>query len=209
MRKTALSLGLVLCLCAPLSMAQERQLPPAGFGTLTQDDIAVRLNSQNLQWRIIPLDEEVIRLLAPDTYQSLHALRLMRAAQIDSIANTLQLRNPRIMYVTLTAVQPDVRFDPQQLLLSSLGQLYRPLATLPLTLGWSQQILKQGSQAGALFVYSPQIPLFEEAFIVNYFGVTSARWATSMRRLEEERARVFARAASRNPVPARPDSIPR
>lgn len=39
---------------------------PAGFGTLRQDDIALKSSPANgLQIRAIPLDERIIRLLSP------------------------------------------------------------------------------------------------------------------------------------------------
>src|SRR5690349_14744137 len=39
-------------------------LPPAGFGTLRQDDISLRLDNSSLQIRATPLDESIIRLLS-------------------------------------------------------------------------------------------------------------------------------------------------
>ena len=42
-------------------------LVPAGFGTLRQDDIALKLQVEQVQVRAIPLDEAVIRVLAPDS----------------------------------------------------------------------------------------------------------------------------------------------
>ena len=48
---------------------------PAGFGTLRQDDIALKVSpASGLQVRAIPLDERIIRLLSPDSYRSLREL---------------------------------------------------------------------------------------------------------------------------------------
>ncbi len=55
--------------------SQDEGLPPAGLGSLRQEDIAVRLDLGNVQFRIMPLDELILRLLAPDSYSALHSLR--------------------------------------------------------------------------------------------------------------------------------------
>ena len=44
---------------------------PVGFGSLRQDDIAIRLQPPGLIVRAIPLDENVIRLLTTDSYRAL------------------------------------------------------------------------------------------------------------------------------------------
>ncbi len=43
-------------------------LVPAGYGSLRQDDISVKVRLQTVLVRAIPLDESVIRLLSPDSY---------------------------------------------------------------------------------------------------------------------------------------------
>lgn len=53
---------------------RQEALVPAGFGTLKQDQFTVSLRSGPLLLKVTPLDESVIRLSAPDTYQKLHSL---------------------------------------------------------------------------------------------------------------------------------------
>jgi len=48
---------------------------PVGFGTLRQDDIAIRIELPGLIVRAIPLDENLIRLLTPDSYRALRELQ--------------------------------------------------------------------------------------------------------------------------------------
>jgi hypothetical protein len=48
---------------------------PVGYGTLRQDDIAIRIEMQGLIVRAIPLDENLIRLLTPDSYRALRDLQ--------------------------------------------------------------------------------------------------------------------------------------
>ncbi len=49
-------------------------LLPPGLGTLHQDQISLRLQSGDLLIKITPLDEGIIRLTAPDTYERLRGL---------------------------------------------------------------------------------------------------------------------------------------
>jgi len=51
-------LALLLCLTA-------QDTVPAGFGTLRRDDIVARFSTGTLEIQVLPLDEQVIRLLAP------------------------------------------------------------------------------------------------------------------------------------------------
>ena len=55
---------------------------PAGLGTLRQDDIAIVLQPEGVRVTAIPLDESVIRTLAPDSYRSLRALLESRRQEI-------------------------------------------------------------------------------------------------------------------------------
>src|SRR5688572_32862989 len=48
---------------------------PPGYGTLRQDEIAVRLELQGLIVRAIPLEESLIRLLTSDSYRALRELQ--------------------------------------------------------------------------------------------------------------------------------------
>ena len=60
---------------------------PAGYGSLRRDDIVVRFSTGTIEVQVLPLDEQVIRLLAPDTYRSLHALVQSRYDDIAEAAS--------------------------------------------------------------------------------------------------------------------------
>ena len=47
---------------------------PPGYGTLLQDQISLRLQRGDLLIKVTPLEEWVIRLTAPDTYDRLRSL---------------------------------------------------------------------------------------------------------------------------------------
>jgi len=57
-RGGAVIIALLVCLIA-------QDPVPAGYGTLRRDDIAVRLATGTIEVQVLPLDEQVIRLLAP------------------------------------------------------------------------------------------------------------------------------------------------
>ena len=61
-------------------------LVPPNYGTLKQDDIAIHMQVGQVQVRAIPLDEAIIRVLAPDSYRSLRGLRESRRETIDRLA---------------------------------------------------------------------------------------------------------------------------
>jgi len=189
---------------APLNtlLAQERPLPPPGYGTLRQDDIAVRIQTASLQLQLLPLDEEVLRLLAPDAHRSLSALREARRGDIEAAIEQARVADPRLMFVTIYGKQPQVRFDPEQLFIASGNVFYRPLAIVPLSPGWSEQRVSPREQASAIYLFEPAIRLFEP-FDVQFAGTSSRQWGQSVRRLEDERARVLARWRADHP-----DSLP-
>jgi hypothetical protein len=207
--KRALPVALILVACggppapdnpAPVGslLAQERPLPPAGYGTLRQDDIAVRIQTANLQMQLLPLDEEILRLLASDSYRSLTALRDSRGAAIEAAKERTRVADPRLMFVTIFGKQPQVRFDPQQLFIASGNVFFRPLEIVPLSPGWSEQRVSPREQASAIYLFEPAIRLFEP-FDVQFEGAISRQWGQSVRRLEDERSRVLARWRAENP----------
>src|SRR5580765_8551765 len=87
-------------------LADTTGLPPAGLGTLRQDDVATRLALGNVQLRVLPLDERIIRLLSPDTYQSLAQLVATRSADIERVATQHGLRRYQLFLVTFFGLQP-------------------------------------------------------------------------------------------------------
>ena len=109
----------------PLSaqIADSVALPPAGFGTLKTDDASIRLALDNLQLRVVPLDERIIRLLSPDTYLSFNQLRTSHAAEIDTLAFRASVRRPALFLVTFFGLQPQARFTPDDVTISSQNRL--------------------------------------------------------------------------------------
>ena len=179
-------LALLLCLVV-------QDTVPAGYGTLRRDDVAVRLSTGTIEVQVLPLDEQVIRLLAPDTYRSLADLVRSRAAEIADAAARGGTEHPTLVMVTFLGVVPQARFNPEELNITSRGRLFRPIGIVPLSPTWSSFQLDARQQAAALYLFEPGIS-FAEQLTVTYQGLSSDAWTHAVRLFEQERARVKARA---------------
>ena len=203
MRRSAMLALLLAAACAPHASGQavpaaDSTRPTAvpdssrSFGTLSQSDLGLRLRSEELEIRFVPLNERVTRLLAPDAWQSLRGLRAGRQTSIDSLARLNGLSDPGLALVTFYAQRDGARFDPQLLTLVSRGRFLRPVGVVPLSPGFSAQQLPQRGQAMAIFLYEEVIPV-DESFTLTYDTLTSDDWERKLPMLERERARVSAR----------------
>ena len=180
---------------APAGLAaQASDLPPAGFGSLRQDQVAVTITTNNLAVRVLPLDEHVIRLLAPDSYASLHALVQSRSTAITAAARTAGRDSVAAFFVTFFGLQPQVTFMPDQVSIQSQGVFYRPLGIVPFSPQWNDARVDQRQQASAIYLFDPAIPM-SQTFTVFYGDQNSATFDNSLTLLQSERARVLARAA--------------
>lgn len=171
--------------------AQADTVPP-GFGTLRRDEITVRLATDDVELQVLPLAESVIRLLAPDTYRSLHALVASRRAEI-AAAVPVGVRDPTLVMVTFFGVAPQARFTPEDVQLQSRGRVYHPLAIVPLAPNWSSLQLDLRQQAVAIYLFDEGISL-RETLTVSYGTQRSDAWGRAVRLLDQERARAMARA---------------
>ena len=186
---------LVVVACAPAHtiVAQDADLPPAGFGSLRQDQVGVRLANPTIAVRVIPLDERVTRLLAPDAYRSLREMRQSKATDIATAARNAAYDSVAAFMVNFYALQPSVQFNHDQLYISSQNVTYRPIAVVPITPRWSEHLLEQGQQAAAIYLFEPGIRVLQP-FTLVYGSQSSDSWSESLRQLNSERARVLARA---------------
>lgn len=172
---------------------------PAGFGTLRQDDIALKTSpSSGLQVRAIPLDERIIRLLSPDSYRSLRDLAAGKADQLLAIKERNRLPSYSIWYVSFFALeQGETRFSPQEFIISNTGRDFRPLDIVPLTPGFGAYRLKQREVQSALLVFDGQIDV-NQPVSAQLEGIPSVtEWSAVIQRIERERALVRSRAAGK------------
>src|SRR5690349_19531209 len=181
---------LLLCLAVvPTCRLVSQDTVPVGFGTLRRDDIAVRLATGTIEVQVLPLDEQVIRLLAPDPYRSLAALVRSRRAENAEAAARGGTPNPTLVMVTFLGVVPQARFNPEELNVTSRGRLFRPIGIVPLSPAWSSFQLDARQQAAALYLFEPGMS-FAEQLSISYQGLSSDAWTRAVRLLEQERARV-------------------
>jgi len=166
---------------------------PVGYGSLRQDDIAIRLEPQGLLVRAIPLDEGVIRLLTPDSYRALRDLQDSNRRTIESITQRSGGRAPDLWYVSFYGLEDNARFSPMELVITSAGQDFRPVDVIPLTTGFGEQRLRQRETQSAVYVYPGDIDV-NHPLTVRFQGEQSVIWEQVLQRIERERALVRARA---------------
>jgi hypothetical protein len=184
--------------CAPPVNGQSRdgtQPLPTGYGSLTQDDLALRVSNDDLEIRFIPLNAVLAPLVAKDAYQALSALVEAKRRGIDSVASRSGVAQPGLALVSFFGQRPDVRFDPQTLTLMIRNRVFRPLGTIPLTAKFTSGQIGVREQASAIYVFEEDIPV-NDSFSLSYGELTSADWQNKQSMLDRERARVSARARS-------------
>jgi hypothetical protein len=196
---------LVLLGCAGRASGQSgeraRPLPP-GYGSLTQNDLALRVENDDIEIRFIPLDPRILPLLAKDAYQSLRTLLDNNRRGIDSVASQAGLAQPGLALVSFFGRRPDARFDPQTLTLTIRNRIFRPLGQLPLSPKFTSQQLGVRDQASAIYLFEEEIPV-DDSFTLSYGTLTSDDWQNKQQLLNRERARVSARSRGERPDTAR------
>jgi len=170
-------------------------LPPAGFGSLRQDQVGVNLATSNLRIRVLPLEEEVIRLLSPDAYRSLHEMRESRADDIRAAARAAGRDSVKVFMVTFFGLQPQTRFNPDDLLITSQNSTYRPIGRVAITPRFNENLVDAREQAAAIYLYEPGVILLRPMTIA-YGASVSEAWSATLNLLNSERTRVLSRAST-------------
>ena len=176
---------------APPGRAGAAVLVPPGYGTLTQAEFTLVLESGDLQIQITPLAESVIRLAAPDTYQRLTSL----AASAGSSLGSRAPEESPLFLVSMFSRAPTITYEPENLHIVNSGLRYRPIAIQAITPGWGGQRLRQEETQIAVYAFDVGIDL-EIALRVEYEGASDTSWDSILRELELERARVRGRIRS-------------
>jgi hypothetical protein len=184
-------------LAALLPLVAQDTIPP-GYGTLKRDDIVVRFATGTVEVQFLPLDEQVIRLLAPDTYRSLTQLIRSRHGDIVAAAQRAGVDDPTLVLVTFYGLVPQARFNPEDLTITSRGRLFRPAGIVPLSPMWGSYQLEARQQAVAIYLFEEGVT-FRETLSVSYQGLANEAWGRALRLLDQERSRVRARVPARAP----------
>jgi hypothetical protein len=182
-------------------------LPAGGYGSLTQNDLALRIRTSDVEVRFVPLDARVTRLLARDSWESLRSLVQSRRPAIDSVANMAGIARPGLALVTFFGQQVNARFEPQTLTVMVRSRELRPLGIVPFSGRFTSQQLNVREQVSAIYLFEEDLPV-NDSFTLVYAGQTSDDWQGKQPALDRERARVDARARSQSARSTGRDSIP-
>jgi len=162
-------------------------LPPPGYGTLRQEEISISLVSDALQIMVTPLDEAMIVVTAPDTYERLSSMAEANRQQVPP--------GSRLFLVSFYSDQADIRFVPEDIQLISRGFRARPVAIEPVTPGWGQRRVAQRRTEMAVYAFPPDLAMEPDLTLV--YGLDQSRaWSGILPRIQAERARARARAAA-------------
>lgn len=174
-------------------------LVPPNLGTLRQDDISIVLQPEGVRVTAIPLDEAVIRTLAPDSYRTLHAIVEGKRQQILQRAQVHNIRNPRVWYVRFYGLAPNARFVPTDVTVTSGGRDYRPFDVVPITPGFGTERLQPRETQAGLLLFDEGVDV-TQPLVVTMGGERNVDWsndattAAILNKLDAERASIRARA---------------
>jgi hypothetical protein len=185
--------------------AAQGTAPPGGYGSLTQDDVALRIRTSDTDVRFVPLDARVTRLLARDSWTSLRSLVESRRRSIDSLANAAGVSRPGLALVTFFGQRANARFDPQTLTVIVRSRELRPLGIVPFSGRFNSQQLNVREQVSGIYLYEEDLPV-NDSFTISYAGQTSDDWQRKQPVLDRERARVALRERGQRPADSAADS---
>ncbi len=182
---------------SPIAVAARDSASPGlvapGFGSLKQDDISIRFQLRGLLVRATPLDESIIRVLAPDSYRSLRDRRESERDRIAALAARYGVRGFSVWSISFHGLEPDVRFTPMDVVVSSAGRDFRPMELIPLTTGFGENRLDQRATQTALYLFDDAIDV-NQPLTMMVETMRSAGWDETLRLIERERALVRSRA---------------
>lgn len=195
----------VIAACAPPSTTTDAAAPvardsagldlvPPGYGTLRQDEIAIRLQPPGLIVRAIPLDESLIRLLTPDSYRALRDAQMTTATALANISRRLGGKPLRPWLVSFYGVEPEARFIPLDFTILSAGRDFRPIEVIPLSAGFGEERLRQRETQSAIYVFDADVDV-SQPLTVSFMTERNDLWEQLLPRIERERALVRARAS--------------
>jgi hypothetical protein len=179
------------------SRDSSRLLVPAGYGSLKQEDIAIRVARGGLQVQAIPLDETIIRVLSPDSYRALREQLTSRQSAIDSLARRTGTGGFSVWMVRFHGLeQGETPFSPMEFIVTSVGRDFRPIDVFQITPGFGQQRLRQREVQQALYLFDPQVNV-NQPLTVQYESTRNSEWSLILSRIERERVLVRSRAGIR------------
>ena len=172
-----------------------RPLPPAGFGTLSQDNITVPIDvsGANLFIKVTPLTEWVIRMTAPDTYRRLNGYKVARGEQIRDRARRNGERGwPLVLFVSYYTRAVESTYEPYDLQIRAQNVVFRPFDIIAVTPDFNRERLRQQESQVALYLFEGEIDL-DLPIEIEYAGRRSGRWSGIRSVLDRELTKVLTR----------------
>jgi len=183
---------------APDQIATSGLIPP-GLGTLRQDEISIVLETNGVRVSALPLDESVIRTLAPDSYRALHLYVEDNRKRIAQRASMHGIREPHVWYVQFDGLAPDARFVWNDITVTSGGRDFRPVDVVPLTSGFGAERLQPRERQRGLLIFEEGVDA-TQALAVSIGTVRNVDWDLGstgiLQKLDTERASIRGRATS-------------
>jgi hypothetical protein len=173
---------------------------PIGLGTLRQEDIAIILQPEGVHAEAFPLDESVLRTLAPDSYRTLRARLDASRAQIAQRAAVRGVRNPHVWFLRFYGLAPDARFVPTDVTVSSGGREFRPFDVIPISAGFGTQRLQPRETQTGLLLFDEGLDV-GQPLVVTMGSERNADWDGILRRVDAERAAIRGRASAKTQRP--------
>lgn len=201
---------IVLCACSgatttavpaqtppPRSTATDTSaLIPAGLGSLRQEDISITVAANALRIRALPLDENFIRTLAPDSYRSMQGLRESKRAAIDAIAKRTGSATVDLWYVNFfNQQQGEAPIAPRDIILTNQGRDFKPIDVIAITQGIGELRVRQGQVESAILVFDASINP-NQPLSLRIGTQTGGNWESVLQRVETERAKIRARGGN-------------
>ncbi len=178
-----------------LEQTSAKPLPPAGYGTLSQEDITISIKSGTLLIKLVPLDEWVIRLTAPDTYRRLNSFKVSRGSEILQQARRAGERGwPSVFLVSFFTRDYQQTYEPRDVQIRTQSFIYRALDILPITPDFTRERIEQQQTQMALYLYTADVDL-NLPLIAVYENGEGPQWVGIRAALDRELSTVMARAA--------------
>jgi hypothetical protein len=199
MKKFILIATVLMCACSHGAVAQEPRPEPKdstrnalvqpGFGTLRQDDFTLGLRSGALLVKVTPLNESIIRLAAPDTYNRLHALAESRRKDA---ATRAAAKEVELFLVSFFSYEPDVTFQPEDVQLDYNGRVLRAGAIIPITPTWGKGRMAQQETQIAVYAFAEPLD-YEQTLTLKYGMDQNTDWSKLIPKLQVERNKILSR----------------
>lgn len=177
-------------------VARDTAQIPVGLGTLRQEDIAIVMQPEGVHAEAFPLDEGVLRTLAPDSYKTLRARLEVSRAQIAQRGSMRGIRNPQVWFLRFYGLAPDARFVPTDITVSSGGREFRPFDVIPISAGFGTQRLQPRETQTGLLLFDEGLDV-GQPLVVTMGSERNTDWDGILRRVDAERAAIRGRASAK------------